>query len=319
MTKDEAGKFVEENNTLMANGRTKPSGKTSLSTFIFNRREGTFLGRTGKSWVQIVVFYIFFYILLAAFWIACLAIFLQTIDNSTPKYYGKDTIIGDNPGVGYQPWLKDQPESTLIKFNSKNRSSYEAYVNTIDKYLAKYSNEQNTRKCNDINKWSNSDFIKEGKANGNAKACLFTLDTFDKAGCGNNTDYGFQKGTPCIILSLNRLIGWQPKNYETEIVPDEVNGRYKDGHITFYCNGTSEIDNELIGAVEYIPKEGIDGRYYPYAVMDNYHQPFAMVKFKNLPKNRIVMVECGAYAANIEQDQESRSGMVTFELLREES
>jgi len=36
----------------------------------------------------------------------------------------------------------------------------------------------------------------------------------------------------------------------------------------------SEIDDELIGAVEYIPKEGIDGRYYPYAVMDNYQQPF---------------------------------------------
>uniref|UniRef100_A0A915MTE6 Uncharacterized protein n=1 Tax=Meloidogyne javanica TaxID=6303 RepID=A0A915MTE6_MELJA len=35
---------------LMANGRTKPSAKTSLSTFIYNRREGTFLGRTGKSW-----------------------------------------------------------------------------------------------------------------------------------------------------------------------------------------------------------------------------------------------------------------------------
>uniref|UniRef100_A0A914LKB8 Sodium/potassium-transporting ATPase subunit beta n=1 Tax=Meloidogyne incognita TaxID=6306 RepID=A0A914LKB8_MELIC len=317
MTKDEAGKFVEENNTLMANGRTKPSAKTSLSTFIYNRREGTFLGRTGKSWVQIVVFYIFFYIFLAAFWIACLAIFLQTIDNSTPKYYGKDTIIGDNPGVGYQPWLKDQPESTLIKFNPKNSSSYAAYTNTINKYLEKYSKIEKTRKCS--GQMSNSEFIKEGKANGKAEACRFELTEFNKAGCGNDTDYGFQKGTPCIILSLNRLIGWQPKDYEKDQIPDQLKDRYAPGHITFYCNGTSEIDDELIGAVEYIPKEGIDGRYYPYAVMDNYQQPFAMVKFKNLPKNRIVMVECGAYAANIEQDQESRSGMVTFELLREES
>lgn len=44
-----------------------------------------------------------------------------------------------------------------------------------------------------------------------------------------------------------------------------------------------------------------------------------MVQFSNLPSNRIVMVECSAYAKNIEQDQESRSGMVTFELLKQDS
>lgn len=40
-----------------------------------------------------------------------------------------------------------------------------------------------------------------------------------------------------------------------------------------------------------------------------------MVKFNSLPKNRVVMIECRAYAKNIEQDVESRLGMVTFELL----
>jgi len=40
-----------------------------------------------------------------------------------------------------------------------------------------------------------------------------------------------------------------------------------------------------------------------------------MVKFNSLPKNRLVMVECRAYAKNIEQETESRLGMVTFELL----
>lgn len=40
-----------------------------------------------------------------------------------------------------------------------------------------------------------------------------------------------------------------------------------------------------------------------------------MVKFTGLPRNRLVMVECRAYAKNIEQETESRLGMVTFELL----
>lgn len=35
-----------------------------------------------------------------------------------------------------------------------------------------------------------------------------------------------------------------------------------------------------------------------------------MVKFPGLPKNRLVMVECRAYAKNIEHDEENRIGMV---------
>jgi hypothetical protein len=43
-----------------------------------------------------------------------------------------------------------------------------------------------------------------------------------------------------------------------------------------------------------------------------------MVRFTNLKPNRLVMVQCSAYAKNIEQDPESRSGMVTFELLKQQ-
>ena len=45
----------------------------------------------------------------------------------------------------------------------------------------------------------------------------------------------------------------------------------------------------------------------------------AMVKFTGLKPNRLVMVECSAFADNIEQDAESRSGMVTFELLMQDT
>lgn len=36
----------------------------------------------------------------------------------------------------------------------------------------------------------------------------------------------------------------------------------------------SDIDKEHLGDVTYIPEAGIDGKYYPYAVMPNYQQPF---------------------------------------------
>lgn len=48
---------------------------------------------------QITIFYIIFYSLLAAFWIACLAVFLNTLDDKVPRFYGKGTIIGVNPGA----------------------------------------------------------------------------------------------------------------------------------------------------------------------------------------------------------------------------
>lgn len=43
-----------------------------------------------------------------------------------------------------------------------------------------------------------------------------------------------------------------------------------------------------------------------------------MVKFTSLPVNRVVQVQCKAYAKNIEQDIETALGLVNFELLRED-
>lgn len=39
----------------MANGRTKAPEKQSCSTFIYNKREGTVLGKTGKAWCKFFV------------------------------------------------------------------------------------------------------------------------------------------------------------------------------------------------------------------------------------------------------------------------
>ncbi|VDO79383.1 unnamed protein product, partial [Onchocerca flexuosa] len=82
------------------NGRGKANGAVgdqTFSKFLFNKDKGTCLGRTAKSWVQILAFYLVFYSLLIAFWIGCLAIFLSTLDDKVPRYYGKGTIIGVNP------------------------------------------------------------------------------------------------------------------------------------------------------------------------------------------------------------------------------
>ncbi|KAM3728898.1 putative sodium/potassium-transporting ATPase subunit [Dirofilaria immitis] len=284
------------------NGRGKANGAVgdqTFSKFLFNKDKGTCLGRTAKSWVQILAFYLVFYSLLIAFWIGCLAIFLSTLDDKIPRYYGKGTIIGVNPGVGYQPWLLDDPDSTLIRFNIHDKSSYQKYVDTLDKYLSKYSNLTATREC--IGNQSNAQLFTDGTIKAEnlpkdniIKSCRFELTKFAKAGCGKNTNYGFSE------------------------VPEIIKGRYKPNFVTLNCDGTSDIDKEHLGNVTYIPEAGIDGKYYPYAVMPNYQQPFAMIKFNNLPRNKIVLVECRAYAQNVEIDITSKLGMVNFELMIED-
>lgn len=302
----------------MANGRSMPHEKKGFGTFIYNKEKGTCLGRTAGSWLKITIFYIFFYACLAAFWIACLAAYMKTVDSELPRYYGKGTIIGANPGVGYQPWIKEDPESTLIKFNPKDPASYAQYMRVLDNYFDKYENTNRTRDCSGDT--SNSDIVKDGKlADGNDVACRFDLKIFERAGCLKKTDYGFKTGSPCVILSLNRLIGWKPESYGAGEVPTEMAKRYKAGNIGFDCGGTHEVDREVEGTIDYVPPEGIDGRFYPYAVMDNYHQPIAMVKFRSLPPNRVVMIECRAYAKNIDRSSDDVGvGSVHFELMRVE-
>ncbi|VDN05040.1 unnamed protein product [Thelazia callipaeda] len=305
------------------NGRGKANGAVDNQTFtkfLFNRDKGTLLGRTAKSWVEILGFYLLFYTLLMSFWISCLLVFLSTLDDRVPRYYGKGTIIGINPGVGYQPWLLDDPDSTLIRFNIRDKSSYQKYVGKLENYLSKYNNLTATRVC--VGNQSNAQLFTDGNANAEhlpgddvIKSCRFELKQFAEAGCSKNNDFGFSEGKPCIILTLNRLIGWRPVDYEPDSVPEVIRGRYKPKFVTFKCDGTSDFDKEHIGNVTYIPEAGIDGKYYPYAVMPNYQQPFAMIKFDHLPRNKLVLIECRAFAQNVEQDITSKLGMVNFEVM----
>jgi sodium/potassium-transporting ATPase subunit beta len=303
---------IEENSTLM-NSRTvakKNKGKLhSFLTFLYDRQHGTCLGRTAKSWLQITVFYIIFYSCLAAFWMACLAVFIKTLDDKVPRYYGKGTIIGINPGMGYQPWLKTDPDSTLIRFNIKDPNSYKKYVNTLNSYLSKYENTNGTRDCSG----------KESNKDDSELACQFKLNEIVGKACSAENDYGYATGEPCVALSLNRLIGWNPVEYPANSVPEVVrdHDRYQAGSIAVHCDGEYEPDAEHVGKVTYLPPHGIDGKYFPYKVMENYHQPIAMVKFNNAQRNKVILIECRAYAYNIIHDSADRLGLVHFELLIE--
>jgi len=283
------------------------TGWPAFKEFMYNGETKTVMGRTGLSWLEITIFYIIFYSCLAAFWAISLALFVYTLDDKLPRWYGKGSIIGINPGVGYQPWLKGDPDSTLIYFHTDIPKSYGKYVDAMDAYLAQYDNTNNTRVCK--GKESNSDDTDQ--------ACRFDKSSFARA-CSSGNNYGFDKGTPCVALALNRLIDWVPVAYPEDSIPANLdNSHYRAGDVAMKCRGENNADREHVGKVEYFPKTGLGAKYFPYRVMPNYHQPIAMVKFTEPTKNVIIQVECLAYSYNIIHDAINRMGLIAFELLIE--
>jgi sodium/potassium-transporting ATPase subunit beta len=294
-----------EGEAFISNRRKTKSKFQQFRDFLYNKEEGTVMGRTGKSWFQITLFYIIFYACLAGFFAVCLAVFVQTLDSERPNYFGKGSIIGINPGLGYQPWLRDDPESTLIYFDEENPKSYEKYVLQMEKFYKKYQDHNHTKVCgsNDAD-WPTG--VKD-------EACLY--DDFP-AQCMDNS-YGFAEGKPCVVLSLNRLIDWLPIKYPDNSVPDAVKDRYEADNVAVDCEGEYFADKDNIGKIDYYPQSGFPRKYFPYRKYKNYHSPLVFVKFESLPIGSLVMVECKAYAYNIIHDREDKLGMVHFELLRD--
>ena len=100
-------------------------GWEAIKMFFYDGDKGEYMGRTGKSWALITIFYIIYYTLLAAFWALMLFIFLQTLESDAPKWQGEESLIGTSPGVGLVPTQPDKTtDSSIIIFNKdKNRMS----------------------------------------------------------------------------------------------------------------------------------------------------------------------------------------------------
>jgi sodium/potassium-transporting ATPase subunit beta len=95
---------VESDAFVAGQSKVPVSKWQGFLTFLYNSKEGTVLGRTGKSWLQITIFYIIFYGVLAAFFSVLLILFLQTLDPKEPKWQGTNGIIGNTPGKELNLW-----------------------------------------------------------------------------------------------------------------------------------------------------------------------------------------------------------------------
>ncbi|MCP9257967.1 hypothetical protein DINM_001135 [Dirofilaria immitis] len=98
-----------------------------------------------------------------------------------PVYYGETTFIGGIPGIGFEPRKRSMKrEQNIFKWNIDDPTSYTFYVRRLRKILYDATN-------------TDEDY--------GYGACALT----------KNTSFGYDIGTPCIMLRINKLFGYYPE------------------------------------------------------------------------------------------------------------
>jgi sodium/potassium-transporting ATPase subunit beta len=63
-------------------------------------------------------------------------LFASTLKDGRPKYELKDSIIGDNPGLGFRPMPPESNvESTLVWYQKNNANNSKYWVDEINHFL----------------------------------------------------------------------------------------------------------------------------------------------------------------------------------------
>jgi len=307
------------------------------------RRPSSFFGRTGLAWAKLTIFYIIFYIGLACFAVLCYYLFSLTLNAERPKWILDKSLIGTNPGLGYRPMPDSDKnaDSTLIWYNVDSKSEASFWFKQLEKYVdeiehpALYSDASALTLCS---------YTDQNKASENTSCKVETMNE----GCNKKNHFGYTTGEPCILLKLNKILGWEPDcygikedgSYDLELLerelkdqegmpkplikniletvkakPDRQRAKYLKT-VWVSCGGESKSDEEALGGdVAYYPQQGIPGFYFPYFKQDGYKSPFMFAQLKNPMRGLLINIECKAWARNIIHDRINRIGSVHFELL----
>lgn len=210
-----------------------------------------------------------------------------------------------------------QIQKTEISFRPNDPKSYEAYVLNIIRFLEKYkdSAQKDDMIFEDCGSMP-SEPKERGEFNherGERKVCRFKLDWLGNCSGLNDESYGYKEGKPCIIIKLNRVLGFKPKppkNESLETYP--LTMKYNPNVLPVQCTGKRDEDKDKVGNIEYFGMGGFYGfplQYYPYygkLLQPKYLQPLLAVQFTNLTLDTEIRIECKAYGENIGYSEKDR-------------
>jgi sodium/potassium-transporting ATPase subunit beta len=292
----------------------KKSGRQKVRDccqFFYNSQTGEVLGRNGKSWALILLFYLVYYGLLAGFFAICLVGFFKTMDDRAPTQQYMYSLLKQNPGMGFRP--KPVIESTLIKFTANDSRTYQKYIDNFEESLRIYGP--------DVAPAHGVNCTDPSQKTDNEEVCLFPLSSLGNR-CTKDNDYGFAEGRPCVLLKMNRVYGWSPIPFENETeagaeAAKRLKGRMDPDYVGVTCQGEIDSDSDSINGVTFYPEKGFPSVFFPYLTQPGYLPPVVMAQFDLVP-GRLVMVWCRVWAKNIKHHRVDLQGSVHFELLVDE-
>ncbi|PAA51571.1 hypothetical protein BOX15_Mlig027205g2 [Macrostomum lignano] len=277
--------------------------------YLYNPESGTILDRTLPQFFALMLSYFIFYSLIIILLIISYVIFsFLVINEDTPHLTGEQNVLRLSPALAMRP----VPDfmGTLIRFRQTRPESYLIYTTHLQAYLDQYELFYNTER--DVNIVDcNIETQERGSPDPN-DPCRFELSWLDP--CSKQGFFGYPRGSPCVLLKLNRVFGWVP-----DIISNSTSY-----NMLVRCNGRTDTDRENMGQIKYYPSETIKGveygimspLFYPYLTQVGYRSPLVAARFVSPKRNVVIMVECRVYnVRNVRTTNDLRSDRLAFELM----
>uniref|UniRef100_A0A8D0L8M5 Sodium/potassium-transporting ATPase subunit beta n=1 Tax=Sphenodon punctatus TaxID=8508 RepID=A0A8D0L8M5_SPHPU len=252
-----------------------------VKLFLWNPETRKCMGRSAQSWGLILLFYLLLYIFLAGMFAFCMYGLMLTLNPYTPTY--RDRVAP--PGVVIRPYVD---HGFHIAFNLAEPSSWEPYVTSMEHFLTAYDDHVQEEK--NVQCTPGQYFFQDDKEGDKRQACQFKRSLLQNCSGTEDPTFGYAMGQPCILLKMNRIIGYR-SGYGT---PVKVDCKVQKG------------DESDIQSLAYYPESAtFDLMYYPYYGKHthiNYTSPLVAVQFTEVRMNHTIPIQCSLNGEGIIND-----------------
>uniref|UniRef100_A0A8D2L6Z6 Sodium/potassium-transporting ATPase subunit beta n=1 Tax=Varanus komodoensis TaxID=61221 RepID=A0A8D2L6Z6_VARKO len=237
-----------------------------MKIFLWNPETRQCLGRTAQSWGLILLFYLVLYTFLAGMFAFCLYIMLLTLSPYTPTYRDRVAPPGKYASLALFS-VPSTPWGPFAWMLMRARSHLDpAYYNDA------------IQESKNIVCTPGQYFIQEEESS-IKQACQFKRSELLNCSGIDDQTFGFSLGQPCILLKMNRIIGYQPGYGK----PVTVSCKMQKG------------DESHLHEIKFYPSEAFDPMYFPYygkRTHVNYTQPVVAVQFTSVSRNHNMNIQC---------------------------
>lgn len=289
--------------------------KSSFLNDLYDSKKKQLLGRDGAGWGKLGIFYFFFYVGLAGFFCAMLAVFMVLTPRDRPRYVSESSRMQTRsnpltPGLGYRP--QPDPGKNLI-FVDKNGdvSDSNPYIKNLNQYLEIY-------------------YPKNVEMKGSSQGEQSGPDKFDinqPGDCTSQNNYGFSQGKPCVLVKMNKIVDFEPIPGASAEDKTEYESacQHNPDAIAVHCYGEYPADEDYIGDITYISENShttscgaFETKWFPYRGkynrQDVYQAPYIWVQFNKPKPNYLINVICRVYGENIYFDKKAGRGLTRFQI-----